>query len=460
MTLFLLWSCAAPLEDRAPLPAFVDGIPHVHQRPDFCGEACLAMALAARGLDVDQDEVFALTGVDPLAGRGAVARELVVAAQALGYAPGPVWTAVPDADALDAAFSALVDDLRAGIASIVCTRFDAAPNAPEHFHLVIGYDPQTDEVRFHDPALQDGADLRMGRGRFLRLWPLSSAEGRIAVRLRLAGAPHRPETPSGSGPADLAQAARVARELISGSPSAFHIVAEGPWLLVGDGGAAEVEARRKTVAWTTQQLRADFFPRDPPDVWTIWLFADDASYVGHTEAFFGRTPHTPYGYADGERRALVMNIGTGGGTLVHELVHPFIDANLPGCPPWINEGLASLYEHVGERGGHIWGFPNWRLPGLQVAIREGDLPSLRWLTAATPDEFYGESGGTNYAMARYLMQYLQDEGHLRPFVAAYTAGRGADPTGYQTLLDTVGADDVAAFSARWEAWALGLSRPR
>ena len=34
-----------------------------------------------------------------------------------------------------------------------------------------------------------------------------------------------------------------------------------------------------------------------------------------------------------------MNISTGGGTLVHEIVHPFIEANFPACPPWLNEGL-------------------------------------------------------------------------------------------------------------------------
>ena len=30
--------------------------------------------------------------------------------------------------------------------------------------------------------------------------------------------------------------------------------------------------------------------------------------------------------------------------LVHEMVHPFMDADFPACPAWFNEGLASLYE--------------------------------------------------------------------------------------------------------------------
>ena len=66
-----------------------------------------------------------------------------------------------------------------------------------------------------------------------------------------------------------------------------------------------------------------------------------------------------------------MNIGTGGGTLVHEVVHPFIAASFPAAPAWFNEGLASLYEAVREKDGQFWGLPNWRLDGLKRAIRAG-----------------------------------------------------------------------------------------
>ena len=48
-----------------------------------------------------------------------------------------------------------------------------------------------------------------------------------------------------------------------------------------------------------------------------------------------------------------MNISTGGGTLVHEIVHPFIQSNFPNCPSWFNEGLGSLYEQCRERNGKI-----------------------------------------------------------------------------------------------------------
>ena len=83
-----------------------------------------------------------------------------------------------------------------------------------------------------------------------------------------------------------------------------------------------------------------------------------------------------------------MNIATGGGTLVHEIVHPFVAANFPQCPSWFNEGLASLYEQSGEEAGHIHGYTNWRLAGLQKAIRGKRLGTFRRLCDTTTSQFY------------------------------------------------------------------------
>jgi hypothetical protein len=154
-----------------------------------------------------------------------------------------------------------------------------------------------------------------------------------------------------------------------------------------------------------------------------------------------------------------MNIATGGGTLVHEIVHPFMRANFPECPDWFNEGLASLYEQSEDRGGHIRGRTNWRLAGLQQAIRDGNLSSFEGLTATTADQFYNQDRGSNYAQARYLCYYLQERGLLVKFYQEFVAGRKDDPTGYKTLQKVLGEKDMAAFQKRWEAYVLGLRFP-
>jgi len=151
-----------------------------------------------------------------------------------------------------------------------------------------------------------------------------------------------------------------------------------------------------------------------------------------------------------------MNIGTGGGTLVHEIVHPFIDTNFPDCPAWLNEGLGSLYEQSSGKGNDIVGLTNWRLAGLQKAIRKDRVPSFKALTATSSHEFYNEDRGTNYAQARYLCYYLQEKGLLTRFYHAFYAARAKDPTGYKTLQSVLGKKDMVAFKKDWEKYVLKL----
>jgi hypothetical protein len=154
-----------------------------------------------------------------------------------------------------------------------------------------------------------------------------------------------------------------------------------------------------------------------------------------------------------------MNIATGGGTLVHEIVHPFMRTNFPACPDWFNEGLGSLYEQSEDKNGHIHGRTNWRLPGLQKTIAAGTLLSFKDLAATTTDQFYNHDKGANYAQARYLCYYLQEKGLLVKFYHEFVAHAADDPTGYKTLQRVLGESDMAGFQKRWEAWVLKLTFP-
>jgi len=107
----------------------------------------------------------------------------------------------------------------------------------------------------------------------------------------------------------------------------------------------------KTVSWTIHHLKRTYFKDDPQEIIDIYLFKDRDSYLGNTRELFHTVPSTPYGYYSPQNRALIMNISTGGGTLVHEMVHAFMPANFESCPPWLNEGLGSLYEACGEENG-------------------------------------------------------------------------------------------------------------
>ena len=141
---------------------------------------------------------------------------------------------------------------------------------------------------------------------------------------------------------------------------------------------------------------------------------------------------------------------------MHEIVHPFVAADFPNCPAWLNEGLGSLYEQCGERDGRITGFTNWRLRGLQKAIAEKRVPPFKTLCGTTKGEFYNEDKGTNYAQARYLCYYLQEQDLLVKYYRALHKDAARDPGGYATLVDVLGEEDMVAFQKRWEEWVMKL----
>ena len=315
----------------------------------------------------------------------------------------------------------------------------------------------------HDPAVERGAYLRMPRARFLSLWPLRyRADTWTVVRFPLEPAPGGPRRDArrepGPSPADFAQHVRALRA--DKLPAGFTVVVAPPFVVVGDAGEEAVRASAEhTVRWAVEGLKREYFPADPPKIIDVWLFRDRESYERNVRELFGEEPHTPYGYYSERHGALIMNIGTGGGTLVHEIVHPFLDANFPARPAWLNEGLASLYEQCGTEHGRIWGYTNWRLAGLKEAIRAGRVPPFERLLALTEEEFYRDDRGTNYAQSRYLLHYLQEKGLLGRFYQELRKNHREDPTGLATLRSVLGVEDVPAFQRRWEEHVLQLSFP-
>ncbi len=282
------------------------------------------------------------------------------------------------------------------------------------------------------------------------------AQVQAASAAKAAGAKKKKPAPGFT----KAQYKKHVKKLKQKVPDGFTVLLQEPFVVIGDEHPATVKKRAtSTVKWTVDRLKDDFFTKDPKHIIDIWLLKDDASYMKHAKKLFGDVPDTPYGYYSEEHRALVMNIATGGGTLVHEIVHPFMDANFPACPPWFNEGLGSLYEQCMDHEGHIWGMTNWRLAGLQEAVKDGTVPSFETLTSMDENAFYNEDKGTNYAQSRYLLLYLQEKGLLVDYYHAFRKAADEDPTGYETLKATLGEQDMAAFKKTWQSWVLALTFP-
>lgn len=439
----------------------ISDVPHVRQKPDFCGEACVAMALRKLGKAADQDFVFDQSGLAPIEGRGCYTKELAQAVRRAGFDAGPIWYKInPDTaeTELDKIFKLIHSDLLAGHMSVVCMRYDDHPNSTEHFRLIVGYDGNRDEVIYHESATANGDYQRMSRKMFIKLWPLKYSQHEWTIVLMRLCATDRLQgfTATEFTDADYAQHIRSLKRSLPGD--GFHIVLAKPFVVIGDDPPEAVRKHSaNTVDWAVKRLKQDYFSIDPLHIVDIWLFRDKNSYEENCIKLFQRKPSTPFGYYSSSDQALVMNISTGGGTLVHEIVHPFIESNFPDCPSWFNEGLASLYEQCRDKNGHIWGSTNWRLNGLKDAIAANRVPPFETLCSTTTHEFYRKDPGTNYAQARYLCFYLQEQGLLIEYFHKFRQNVAHDPGGYKTLQDVLGTQNMDAFQKRWEAYTAALS---
>lgn len=233
----------------------------------------------------------------------------------------------------------------------------------------------------------------------------------------------------------------------------FTIVITAPFVAIGDGSPKDV----KKIALgflhdKVTMMEKDFFAKRPKELIEVWLFKNEKSFRAGAKKFFNDEPDTPYGYYSPTASALIMNVN-GLGTLSHELVHPYMEANFDDVASWFNEGLASLFERPSERKGRIIGLTNWRLPNLKREIRNKTLPALTKLLATTREEFYAADWDA-YAQARYLVFYLQEHDKLEQFYDTFHDDT-KDKTG-RAALEKVLGEDLDTFEPAWRKWVLAV----
>ena len=277
--------------------------------------------------------------------------------------------------------------------------------------------------------------LRLATALCLSVWAVAiSGEpsgGSGAGRNRTGATDNAARAAAGESPwpePDPKAVAKLKEELRAQLDATFQIIQVGPWVVATDLSAAEAPRFTKyTMASYAAAIQRQLFtahPRSEPV--KVYLFGDKGSYEAWNQKLFGEKPDTPYGYFSRQRNAMVMNIGTGGGTLLHEMVHAMAEPDFPEIPAWLNEGLGSLFEQASQRGRKVIGITNWRLAGLQESLNKGTATKVKDLLAMSDAVFYGARSGQNYAAARYLMQYLQEQGKLEEFYTRIRDKQDAD----------------------------------
>ena len=287
-----------------------------------------------------------------------------------------------------------------------------------------------------------------------------------AVRTAASGATR----PAASRPAtrpypsdELAAASRKSAEALRAKlDKTFSMTVAPPFVIAGNMTPAALQnyaqdsvIRPAAVMWKT------YFRKRPEEPITILLFADANSYVSWAKKLFDDTDLPHFGYYKREARTMVMNISTGGGTLIHELTHALLAPDYPEAPDWFNEGLASLHEGCRVLETRIVGDKNWRLPALLEAIDRKTLRSLEDLVTA--DDFYGAKKGLNYAQARYFCMYAQQKDlleklyrQLRDAPAEDRAGARAGERPGVKAIEAVFGKKIAQVEKDYLAWVKTL----
>lgn len=259
---------------------------------------------------------------------------------------------------------------------------------------------------------------------------------------------------------DLNEACRQAAErLVSQLGDQCQVLPRAPFVLGGDFSADELAALHdNTIAPAVRAMRRSYFEVEPNEPVTVLVFRSEESYNRNCESLFGERGISIYGYYKPKLRTLVLNLGTGQGTLLHELTHALADFDFPQMPDWLNEGLASLHEQsrfrADDDGPWIEGLVNWRLRGLQEVTKAGQLRSLAVLLASPI--FRGPGEGTNYAQARYFCLYMQEKGVLAEFYRAFRQHHADDPRGIKTLTQVFPDASIEQLDRDFQNWVLEL----
>ena len=236
-------------------------------------------------------------------------------------------------------------------------------------------------------------------------------------------------------------------------------VVEGTFVVAAPGGR---RALTSALDVTRKALQAYFngrFEKRPTRAISVYLFPTAAPYDTYCKKRDSAACISPYGFYVHRDRRIVMNVGLGIGTLTHELIHPLVEADFPAAPDWINEGIASLFEHFHFTApGEIHGGKNWRHPRLVQALRSQQErldASLPTLFALSDQQFRGAKEDLNYAAARYLCQWLDQKQKLWPFYQRWRDHYAEDRSGAQSFEAVIGKTPAEA-DEEWTAWVLRL----
>lgn len=147
--------------------------------------------------------------------------------------------------------------------------------------------------------------------------------------------------------------------------------------------------------------------------------------------------------------------------LIHEFTHALHHADMASRrqvhPPWVCEGLATLFAQARITPGGLKPQLGPRLAFLHRAIRDEKTLKLKDLASRSLKPFMADAR-LAYAQSRYLMFYLHEKGRLQDWYLRYCRSYTRDPTGVEALEAVLGRD-IGQIQTEWEKWILSHEVP-
>jgi len=213
----------------------------------------------------------------------------------------------------------------------------------------------------------------------------------------------------------------------------YHVRTSGRFIFITHGNTI---LNNDQLAKTTEKLEktynffiTEYSLRPPDKLLAVYLLPDKNIFRQTALLVHGiKVPDANIGYSNISDLSLVgISDATHIGTLCHELFHLMVRTDVGDVPPWMDEGIACIYETSRWNGDKLLGdVQNWRTDVLRKAKQEmrNKIPHLREFINYTWEKFDGFEdndicvAAIDYAYGKHLMLYLQEQGKLPTLLTA------------------------------------------
>ncbi len=220
---------------------------------------------------------------------------------------------------------------------------------------------------------------------------------------------------------DLSQKDEAVRSVKKLAGPNYQVESAGPFILANNrlSSSEQVQSFARTLNRYAAFYSTRYGMPKPRKFITVYLVADVWEMQRLASRLHGiQVSQSSIGYSFPFDLSMVGVIyGTEFGTLAHELFHLMVRNDFGDIPPWLEEGMASLYEVSQERSDYVAGLPNWR--GKILAEFWAERPPVEQMVRmdwrsfdGTEDRLDFRRQAINHATARYLMLYLQEKSKL------------------------------------------------